>query len=251
MNTQRFQNRTLRNAAVMLGIALGIILSASSTQADNRNSNPGIHPIGSKPYGLSYGEWSAKWWQWILSIPAASNPNLDNTGTHCAEGQSGHVWFLAGAFGGTFIRTCTIRTGVSILLPILTTAFGAGLADCLSPGWGNAGPCDVPTLRASAAAEEDNPQTLELSVDGVLLQNLSAYRVQSPVFSYTAPSANVMGVLFKFPVPAGTYHPAVADGYWLMLTPLSPGLHVIRAIGVESNGFKVDVTYHLIVEHGG
>ena len=61
----------------------------------------------------------------------------------------------------------TIPSDVSLSIPILTTAFGAGLADCLSPGWGNAGPCDVNALRAAAAAEEDNPKTLDLSLDGI------------------------------------------------------------------------------------
>src|SRR5437899_4468391 len=58
---------------------------------DVGNPNPGIHPINSKPYGLSYSEWSARWWQWVLQIPAATNPNLDATGVDCAEGQSGQV----------------------------------------------------------------------------------------------------------------------------------------------------------------
>jgi hypothetical protein len=61
------------------------------------NGNTGVYSARSKPYGLSYGEWSARWWQWILSIPTQMNPNLDSTGAHCAEGQSGHVWFLPGA----------------------------------------------------------------------------------------------------------------------------------------------------------
>ncbi len=40
-------------------------------------------------FGNTYGEWSARWWQWILSVPADKNPNLDTTGAHCAEAQSG------------------------------------------------------------------------------------------------------------------------------------------------------------------
>src|SRR5438874_2855988 len=41
------------------------------------NPKPGIHPPNSKPYGLSYGEWSAQWWQWSLQIPTATNANFD------------------------------------------------------------------------------------------------------------------------------------------------------------------------------
>src|SRR5947209_6336709 len=41
------------------------------------DQNPGVvHPPCSKPYGLTYGEWSAKWWQWVYSIPVGTNPQL-------------------------------------------------------------------------------------------------------------------------------------------------------------------------------
>lgn len=28
-----------------------------------------VYPPGSKPYDLTHGQWSEKWWQWALSIP--------------------------------------------------------------------------------------------------------------------------------------------------------------------------------------
>jgi hypothetical protein len=218
--------------------------------ADKRDTaNQGVYAPGAKPYGLGYGDWSALWWQRIFFIPPADNPNLDTSGADCAAGQAGPVWYLAGSFTDkkSFKRTCIIPSDVSLLIPILTTAFGAGLADCLSPGWGNAGPCDVNALRAAAAAEEDNPKTLDLSLDGVPQLGLNAYRVQSPVFNYTLTSSNIVAQLFNFPVPAGTYQPVVADGYWVMFKPLTPGVHFIHAKGVEAGGFTVEETYTLIV----
>ena len=176
--------------------------------ARSGNSNPGVHPPNSKPYGLSYGEWSAKWWQWILQIPAATNPNLDATGGHCAEGQSGHVWFLAGSFGtlpSPIFRNCTIPAGKSLLIPILNQADGAGLIDCAGPA-----PFDVPcaafvfngktglaALREEAKVSQDNPALLQLSLDGVTLSDLSAYRAQSPVFSYPLTTGNVISLLLS------------------------------------------------------
>ena len=64
-----------------------------SLRADG-NSNPGILPINSTSHGKTYGEWTAAWWQWALSIPAERNPffPLDPTGEFCGEGQSGPVW---------------------------------------------------------------------------------------------------------------------------------------------------------------
>lgn len=251
---QRF-NRNLNSRSFMTSITLSLMLSAATVAfAQNGNPNPGIHPPNSNPYGMSYGEWSASWWHWIFHIPTAMNPNLDTSGRDCAQEQSGHVWFLAGSFGppvSPAVRTCTVPSGTSLLIPILTTAFGAGLGDCLSPGWGNPGLCDVPSLRASAAAEENNPRTLELSIDGVELRNLAAYRAQSPPFPYKLTSDgsdNIVGFLFAKPVPNGAYSPAVADGYWVMFTPLPPGMHTIHVRGVEAGGFANDVTYRLTVE---
>jgi hypothetical protein len=59
-----------------------------------------LYPTNSKPYGLTYGEWSAKWWQWAMSIPTKDSPIVDKTGAKCAVGQNDpNVWFLAGTGG--------------------------------------------------------------------------------------------------------------------------------------------------------
>jgi hypothetical protein len=230
---------------------LGRISDEAMNQDGNNEDdkgNPGVFPARSKPYGLSYGEWSARWWQWILSIPTKLNPNLDPTGAHCGEGQSGHVWFLPGSFSGPEPdRTCTVPTETSLFLPLPNVVFGAGVGDCKSPGWGNPGPCDVPALRAAAAAQVDTATGVEVSLDGIPVLNPKSYRFQSPEFSYTLTSHNVVAFLFGFPVPAGTYAPAVSDGYWLMFKPLTPGRHTIHS-RVGYGGFSGEGDLHLIVQ---
>ena len=50
--------------------------------------------------------------------------------------------------------------------------------------------------------------------------------------------------------PAGTYFPVVADGYYLLLAPLRPGVHTIAfggSAGVAPNAFTQDITYTLRV----
>lgn len=225
--------------AAVVGIVLG--LSVLPTMAFARNPNPGVLPLNSHAFGMTYGEWSVAWWQWGLSIPAATNPILDTTGANCAEGQAGHVWFLAGTFGGpAVIRTCTVPTGRALFFPLLNAANGAALFDCepTNPGV----PCVVSTLRALAAAVVDSPTTLEASVDGVELRDLTDYRVQSPVFTLTLPVGNGVGVA------SGTYAPQVSDGFWLMLAPLSAGKHTIHFKSVSNGGFEVEVTYNLTIK---
>jgi len=70
---------------------------------------------------LTYGEWTARWWQWGYSVPKNSNPAYDNTGKNCAQGQKGPVWFLAGTYGHPVDRVCTIPAGKAILFPILNS----------------------------------------------------------------------------------------------------------------------------------
>jgi hypothetical protein len=241
---QPTQGKLWHSAVAISVVVLWLLVSVMLTvaQAGSGNPNPRVFPPNSHPYGNTYGEWSARWWQWALSIPAATNPNLDTTGANCAEEQSGQVWFLAGSFGGTFDRTCTVPTGKALFFPILNAAFGAAVGDCepTNPGV----PCDVTVLRAAAAASMD-PVTIEASIDGVSLRNLSDYRVQSPVFSVTLPEGNILDV------ESGTYAPMVSDGYWLMLVPLSAGVHTIHVKGIITGGvfeeFESDVTYHLTV----
>jgi hypothetical protein len=65
----------------------------SSGNGDNNSLPRAVFPANSKPYGLSYGEWTAKWWQWGYSIPKDINPAYDDTGKNCAQKQNGPVWF--------------------------------------------------------------------------------------------------------------------------------------------------------------
>jgi hypothetical protein len=235
------ENQRLWPSVVAVRLAIiGLLLVAMipTAQADPK---PKILPRDSTPYGNTYGEWSARWWQWLMAIPEAANPNLDPTGANCAVGQVGPVWFLAGTFGtlgDSVTRRCTVPAGKALLLTPLTQLDGAGAFDCepTAPGL-----CDLNALRALAAAFADNPTTLEVTVDGHSLPNVGDYRVQSPVFILTYPEGAVFGL------PSGTTTPNLADGYWLLLAPLSAGAHTIIIKGVANGGFGGTLTYHITV----
>jgi hypothetical protein len=223
-------------------VIVGLMVLTTIAFAQGGNPNPRVLPVHSSPFGSTYGEWSARWWQWVLSVPAATNPLNDPDGAQCAQGQTGKVWFLAGTFIGTVTRFCTVPQGKALFFPILNATFGAAVGDC-EPTAPRV-PCVVTVLRAAAEASMDLV-TLEASIDGTPLLNLSDYRVQSPVFSVTVPEDNLAGS------PSGTYTPMVSDGYWLMLAPLSTGTHTIHLHGVVTGGvfedFESEVTYILTV----
>jgi hypothetical protein len=242
---QEYNGIKLMSRYLAVAVCVGLMVAAMIpvAQADD-DARWQVIPRDANTYGNSSGEWSARWWQWALSIPAATNPVLDETGANCAEGQSGPVWFLASAFGGIFTaeRICMVPPGKALFFPINQATFGAAVGDCepTKPGV----LCNITVLRAAAAASMD-PVTLEASIDGVPVRHLRDYRVQSPVFSVTLPEGNVVDV------PSGTYAPMVSDGYWLMLAPLSAGTHTIHfKSSITSGPFagnKTEITYHLTV----
>jgi len=246
-------------AVVLLAGAIGVPLAGNITHAHAQapwlpasaqgNPNPQVAPINSQQYGMTYGQWNARWWQWSFSVPASKNPALATNGAlDCSVGQSGNVWFLAGHFltGGSFTRSCTVPVGKALFVPLINS-----WADnvCNTPL------LTVDQLRASAASGVFPPANLHASIDGKPLTNLESYRAISPVFSYTLPPSPdnlidaAFGVSLPDPIcwPSLTVTPAVADGFYIMLHPLTPGSHSLNFGGSGPGGFTLDVTYNLTV----
>jgi hypothetical protein len=110
--------------------------------------------------------------------------------------------------------------------------------------------CDVPSLQATAAFAAESVIVMEVTIDGQMVSNVLSYRTlsQPSAFSVTVPDENIVNFFGGPDVPAGTYSPQVADGYYLILKPLSAGEHTIE-LHVESGlGFSYDQTYNLTVE---
>jgi hypothetical protein len=192
--------------------------------------------VGVQTYGATYGEFSARWWQWLLSIPKAANPNLDTTGENCALGQHDDVWFLAGTFGGTVVRSCIVPAGKPIFFPLINII-------AFKPV-GNETLLD---LRRLAAAFIDSVNVLECTMDGVAcFDNPSKFRVRSPTFTVIAPPKGLIPP-GQLSVPGNT-DPIVSDGYWLLLDPPSAGVHTISVKAATTGGFALEVTYHLTVQ---
>ena len=152
------------------------------------------------------------------------------------------MWFYAGTFGTNAESDCTVPAGKMIFMPVYNWIFGAAVYDCepTVPGV----PCHVPTLRAKAAAAVNAAETVEVTIDGELVQDIWDYREVCPEpFEVTLPENAVFGL------PAGTFFPHVTDGFWLMLTPLSKGEHTLRAyVSAPSVQLEFTIITHLTVE---
>jgi hypothetical protein len=232
----------------VLAALIALSLPAAASADAPRPHTPIIVP----PLGKLYDNLSVLWWQYTLGQPAATNPLLDETGAGCATGQSGPVFFLVGT-GGTGELTrdqCSVRAGKLLFFP-LVNGF-----DVHTPGDGlDDADLVYHDFSVTLAFRVDS---LYASVDGVPVSHLdpatSPLRAcAAPVagctrpFSLTLPDANLFGI------PAGTYAPAVADGFYLLLAPLKPGVHTISFGGTGNFGsenpspFSQDITYRLRV----
>ncbi|MGE5611135.1 MAG: hypothetical protein ACM359_17930 [Bacillota bacterium] len=184
----------------------------------------GIVPVnGMAPDGRTYGQLAAQWWQWAISVPDLENPLTDPTGENAYANQHGNVFFLAPSLGNTYTRNITLPQGQYLFFPILTSiVFNL--------------PEETYTEAEMRQQLDDFSSTASLlyaSVDEQV-RNIWIYRAASPAggFQVTVPESNIFDSPSDgFDLPGGTYSPAATDGWWLLVEPLSPGLHKIAFKG--------------------
>ncbi len=196
---------------------------------------------GKKAFGKTYGEWASDWWDWVLQFPADINPLLDETGGSCDLGDQGSVWFLAGNFGGTTVRECSAPAGKAFFFPVFNVI-------SFAPEFGNT----VEEIRADANGdiEGDPDPIISCEIDGVLVDDVFAYRAQTPPGGFLLTTVTLFEA---FGLEAGPRDPAISDGYWLMVEGLGPGEHEIQILatvldprpGNRPPLFDLDVTYFL------
>lgn len=229
---------TFKLCAAIVAVLIIAVLVATplGSLAQEENSTSTLFSPESQPYGMTYGEWTSKWWQWFLSIPTGQNPINDPTGERCSEQQNGSVWFLVGSGGGKAERSCTVPAGVAILIPAINVECSFVEDENLR---------NEADLRACANSDQDLVTRTGATLDGLQLE---VHRVESPLFDVTFPADNI------FAVPEGPTQ-AISDGYWVFLKPLPPGNYELHAEGLLVDptvtapvNLVEDSTYHLTVE---
>jgi hypothetical protein len=194
--------------------------------------------IDSSPYGLSYGQWTVKWWIWFLSTPKSINPVLDMSGRYASVNQPpSNVWFLSGKLADEDknipSRVCNIPVDRSILFPVI---------NC------EANPLEYPQLKTKqqlmdhVTADENTILEKVCVLDG---KPVPVKRVNSdpPIFEVPMNEDNVCGVKGRGRTIA------YGDGYWVFLKPLSPGDHLLSFRGSCENGrLRSGANYRLMVQ---
>ncbi len=224
----------IARAVIVLATVLVALAAGSASGAMPRAAR--AIPPTAHPHGHSYSEWAARWWEWALTQPASASPLVDETGASCERGQAGRVWFLAGSLTSSPVtRECTVPNGTMLFVPIVNYVYCAFDSD----------PPEQQTseyVREQVAFVRDAASGLALTVDGRPVRDLATrYFETSTIFRVVLPEDNLFGL------PAGMILAPCADaGYYVMLPPLPPGVHMVRFAGMLGD-FAENVRYELVV----
>jgi hypothetical protein len=165
-----------------------------------------LFPVTSRPYGLTYEQWSMKWWSWLLNIPKRINPTFDEIGNNAYIGQvNSNVFFLCQTFertGMTPSRTVSVQRGLALFLPLIN--------------WISVYPEDGSSDKELALKAQEKMNTISdlmISINGSKIRSLQQYRFQSRAFHVILPDDNILNL------SPGTRR-VISDGYWIMTYPI-------------------------------
>lgn len=188
--------------------------------------------------GQLVSEYANIWWQWTYSMPPEISPVRDNLGTHCHQGQTGDVWFLAGGYGSSTInRICEVPAGKYLFFPVINMVYW--------PRYKGAITCDE--AKENAALNNDSLLEIRIELDGMESWNPANTRIAS------SECFDLLGMVPREYEPPYVY-PAASDGYWVMLKPLSRGTHSLKFSAQYNNEegdfghMAQDIEYQLIVK---
>jgi hypothetical protein len=198
-----------------------------------QNINELVFKIDERPFGLSYSDWSMKWWQWILQIPKSINPLFDMEGKKAYLNQvHTKVFFLCQTLESSEkipLRTIKIPKESSVFMPVIN--------------WVSVlhedGETDEHLLRV-ARERMDVVKDLQIHINEVTLTTdiLKKFRTLSPFMDVFLPRNNILGH------PPGQTR-MVSDGYWIFLKPISDNIR-IESLGSCSSGItKIGVDYNI------
>lgn len=201
-----------------------------------------ILPSDSRVDGLTLGEWTAQWWQWVYSISEVDNPVADTKGTKSGNGQAGDLYFLAGSFGNPENARITRHSAIPgqkyVLIPIGNSIFST--LELNDPNITDR------ELFVLASTDIEKATVLSVKIDNVVSLGTATikqnYRLVSPSFQVQLPNNAVQRL------PAGTTR-AAADGFYICLAPNSFDTGSKHTIDIDATigTFDTHVTYKLNV----
>jgi hypothetical protein len=190
-----------------------------------------IYHRNSKPFGRSFSEWSARWWQWLLSIPKSVNPAMDSSGENASIGQpESKVFFLCQTIEGVKQqphRKICINRGTSLFLPVINW-----VSDFYEHGNSESELIKIAKQRMDAIGN------LEFRLNGTNIHGLEKYRCLSKFFTIELPKDNILDL------PVGKAL-LISDGYWVFTEPIVSNTTIFTFGSCSSGVTKIGVNYSI------
>ena len=232
-----------------------------------------VIPPGENVAGISQATLADAFYQWIVLLPKSANPLFDATGVFAndqprstdapSNPAAGNVFLLAGTSSAGFAtRSFNVPAGVPLFLPLSTTtdfelprdldpSSCLGKPDPYGCATGFLGPQPPPNPFSGApVAMLDG---VALTVDGVSIAD--AIAADSTAFFQRSDAlapyclASTDNVLAFALYPDGACGEFVQQGYYLALSPLSPGKHTLEfGFGPADTGFGAIDTINVAPE---
>jgi hypothetical protein len=189
--------------------------------------NVDFYSKGESPFGISYGDWVAKYWNWDLSIPLDSKTNnllgLNENG--CLVHRENSMVMLADtAAGGIWNQKCTISHNAGILIPIWTGECDQGFKGFETASFKQLSDCargfDLGKVKGQVKLDNIPVATLDAQDYKTNIMN-NVTEVYTKQFNATIP-LNSHFTSEKY----GTF-PAAAHGWFVFLKPLQLGIHTV------------------------
>ena len=189
--------------------------------------------------GRTIAAWTADWWRWAWGQSRPKDAFTDTTGEFASIGQSGPVFFLAGAntSDSRATRTVNVPANAYLLVPLVNNE-SSQLENPLDPP---RPPLTQAELLEQSAFIIGKVDDLVAKVDGMSVADLAglrAYLEHLDSITFEAAGDNPFAGGYE-----GSSRLAVADGYSLMLAPIGFATHTIEYGGRASAfGFSTLVT---------
>jgi hypothetical protein len=210
-------------------IACVLLAAAAGPASAAKPATRGILPAEARPLGHSLVDIGTAWNHWAFATPAETNPLL---AVRC-EPSPLHpkIWFLPVSLGGEWEASCDVPRGAFLVL----TPGGWECSSIEPEPWygGNAS-----ELLECVDEGFDLLNYAEVTFNGVTTNDLDDYVVTTELD--TLPPDNLLS-----PDSGLT----LDKGYYLVISPLSPGTHTLRAYDeFESIGFQAGITFTINVD---
>ncbi len=208
------------------------------------------------PFGITYDDWIARFWNWDYSIPLDPETNtfagLNENGC-LVNKENSTVMLIDTAVGGVWNQNCTISSNEGILIPLWTGECDQGAKGLESASFKELSDCargfDLGKIKGQVKVDNIPVATLD-AVDYTtnIMNNVS--EINTKQFNVSIPDETHMSTE-RF----GTF-PAAAHGWFVFLKPLEPGDHTVyyensvlpTTLSGAGNVNTAQITYHLKVQ---